>query len=226
MSELISWREGKRLWFRCVTMGVLVPTTCALLIMAQTPQRRVAVTTPPVPSAAEMERLSQRPLQFPALRAGEPCPVSKGSRQTVPHVPHIFCSECLFFGRGPAYFALIFLSDPDKDVAVVNLDHVYYREGGVFSMKTPWVTRPDYSGPVLARGRRLDGEGKLGGVELEAPWGRPHESDWSFWPTGLTVTGAGCYGIQIDTDRDTDVVVFKATGGDTPYRRELKYEFR
>jgi len=186
--------------------------------MAQTPQRRVEPTTVAVPSAAELKQLSARPLQFPKVRADEPCPVSKGSRDTVPDVPYIFCSECLYFGHGPAYFALLFLSDPAQDVAVINLDKVYYREGGVFSMKTPWVTKPDYFGPVLVRGQRLDGEGKLGGVELEAPTRRSDESHWSFWPTGLTVTGAGCYGIQIDTDQGTDVVIFKATGGDTPYR--------
>ncbi|HEX8898151.1 MAG TPA: hypothetical protein VF751_05595, partial [Chthoniobacterales bacterium] len=142
-------------------IGFLTLSVSSFDELAQTPQRHVEPTTPAGPTAAELERMSKRPLRFPSLRAGEPCPMSQGSRETVPHVPYIFCSECLYFGHGPAYFALIFLTDPKQDVAAVNLDQVYYREGGVFSMKTPWVTKPDYVGPVLARGRRLDGEGKL-----------------------------------------------------------------
>ena len=215
VSKFISWRRRKYLCLSSLILGFFVATVWTFLAMAQ--NRQVEPTTVAVPSTAELKRLNQRPIQFPNVPAGEPCPVSKGSRETVPHVGYIFRSDSFFFGHGPTYFALLFLTDPTQNIAVVNLDKVFYRQGGVFSMKTPWVTRPDYSGPVLVRGRRLDGEGRLEGPALEAPR-RGHETDWSFWPDEISVTGQGCYGIQIDTDQGTDVVVFKATGGDTQNR--------
>jgi hypothetical protein len=219
--KLISWKK-RRLCLRRVILGFLLPTIWTFFAMAQTPGRHVEVTTIARPNATELKRLSSRPLRLPTLRTGQPCPVSKGSRETVPHVGYIFCSTCLFFGDGPTYFALLFLTNPAGDVAAINLDNVSYREGGVYSMKTPWVTKPEYSGPVLTRGQRLDGEGKLEAPQFEAPSRRLHESDWSFWPDGITVTGPGCYGIQIDTDRGTDIVVFKATGGDASNRSGTK----
>ena len=222
MSKLISSRERK---YFC-SLGVILTFVVMMIWMfratAQIPRHMESTEVTP-PSADELKRLNQRPFQFPTIHAGEPCPVSKGSRETVPHVGYIFRSDSVFFGHGPTYFALLFLTDPTQNVAIVNLDNVFYRQGGLFSMQTPWVTRTDYSGPVLVRGQRLDGTGKLEGPKLESPSRlRSHESDWSFWPEGISVTGPGCYGIQVDTDRGTDVVVFKATGGDAPYRSGTK----
>jgi len=77
-----------------------------------------------------------------------------------------------------------------------------------------------YSGAVVIRGRSLRGDGKalrfrLSAVtaerlELQAPQS-PVKGDYSFWPTAMIVPGAGCYGIQIDTARRTQLVVFEAT---------------
>jgi hypothetical protein len=202
-----------------LTVAILVgPVLFTSLIGAQKIDRTVANTDPAIPDAEQLGQLYGRELKLPALHPGERCPVSEGSRSTVPHVGYIFCSDCLFFGRGPAYLALLFLDNPNADVAVMNLDQVSYRYQGAYSAKTAWVSKPDYSGPILARGRRLEGDGQLqfhfdsrGIRDLQlAPLSRVDVSQWSFWPTSLLVPGPGCYGIQIDTMRGTDVVIFEA----------------
>src|SRR5436853_2719561 len=50
-------------------------------------------------------QLKQRPLTLPVIRAGDRCPVTEGSRESVPREPYVFCAGCLWFGRGPVYFA-------------------------------------------------------------------------------------------------------------------------
>lgn len=228
MSLVRSSGRRKRLSLFCTISGLVVLTTSTLVSSAQKSDSRAVNTDPPVPNAAELQRLYRRPLKLPTLHRGQPCPVSKGSRDTVPHVGYIFCSECLFFGRGPAYFALVplFLAHPDDNVAEMNLDNVFYRDGDAYSAKTPFVTRVDYTGPVLARGQRLEGKGKLKfhfdsgstrDLQLKAPVS-VDQSLWSFWPTSLVIPGPGCYGLQIDTAQGTDVVIFDAIKGAAPTR--------
>lgn len=207
-----------------LTVAILVgPVLFTTLIGAQKIDRTVANTEPAIPNAEQLSQLYRRELKLPALHPGERCPVSKGSREAVPHVGYIFCSECLYFGRGPTYFALLFLTNPADSIGAINLDNVPYREDGAYSAKTSWVSKADYAGPILARGQRLDGDGKLRfhfdsrgirDLQLAAPR-RADSSQWSFWPTSLLVPGPGCYGIQIDTTRGTDVVIFEARKGGT-----------
>lgn len=173
------------------------------------------------PSAKVAAAPLKRPFTLPVLRARDRCPVTQGSRESVPREPYIFCAGCLWFGAGPVYLAWTFqLKDP-KD-AVFSLDGVP-RNGRAYFAKTPWVSLPDYSGPILIRGRQLDGKGILrfsvasprmeNELDLNAP-NRTDPNRWSFWPSSMSVPGPGCYGIQIDTSRGTDIVIFRATTGD------------
>ena len=168
-------------------------------------------------------QLKNRPLNFPALSAGARCPISHGSRDTVPRADYIFCAGCFWFGKGPVFFALSW-SDQSTDEARFSLNKVPY-EQRTYRAKTPWVSKPEYSGPILIRGRLLGGDAKeklrfsLGGnrltdaFQLEAPAKeRANSSHWSFWPTGMFVPHAGCYGIQIDTSDATDVIILETTG--------------
>src|SRR5689334_6506000 len=109
-----------------------------------------------VPALAQID---QRPLKLPVLHRGDPCPVTRGSHETVPPESYIFCSRCLWFGKGPVYFAWSYRNDHEPD-AMFSLPGVP-QEGSAYSAKTPWVSKPDYSGPILIRGRRLDGKGTL-----------------------------------------------------------------
>ena len=143
-----------------------------------------------------------------------------GSREAVPREPFIFCSGCLWFGKGPVYFAWTFRVDDERD-ALFGLEGVP-REGSAYRAKTSWVSSPDYSGPILIRGRRLDGTGWLRfrvtsedavrDATIRAPAGGD-PSRWSFWPAHVVLPGPGCYGIQIDTLRGSDIVIFRASSG-------------
>ena len=165
-------------------------------------------------------QLKQRPLTLPVIRAGDRCPVTQGSSESVPREPYIFCAGCLWFGRGPVYFAWSFRVNHVED-AMFSLDGVPH-ENTAYRAKTPWVSKPDYEGPILIRGRRLDGKGTLRfnvaspkpeeNLKLNAP-SRTDPTRWSFWPSSMYVPGPGCYGIQVDTLRGTDIVIFSTTTG-------------
>jgi hypothetical protein len=163
--------------------------------------------------------LHQHPLNLPILRSGEPCPTSTGGRETVPRQPHIFGTELSWFGNGPVFVALAWKDSPD-DNASFSLERVP-RHGIGYRAKTPWVSDPSYSGPILIRGHALDATERAlqfsasaadrsPGLHLMAP-NAPTASLWSFWPSSMWVPGPGCYGVQIDTLSGTDVVVFQAT---------------
>jgi len=170
--------------------------------------------------SAAFVQLKQRSLTLPVIRAGDRCPVSQGSHESVPREPYIFCAGCLWFGRGPVYFAWSFRVNHAED-AMFSLDSVP-RANLAYRAKTPWVSKPDYEGPILIRGRRLDGKDMLrfsiGGpksvedVKLNAP-SRADSTHWSFWPSSMYVPGPGCYGVQVDTLRGTDIVIFSAAPG-------------
>jgi hypothetical protein len=114
-------------------------------------------------------------------------------------------------------------SDQTSDEARFRLDKRMPREGNYYLVKTPWVSQPDYSGPILVRGRLLN-EGSTnklrfseGGntaadvLELNAPAReRADPSHWSFWATYTRVPAPGCYGAQLDTTNATEVVIFEA----------------
>jgi len=184
-----------------------------------------------LPDDPAFAQLKGRPLTFPAIRAGDRCPVTRGSRESVPREPYIFCAGCLWFGRGPVYFAWAWgfqvggrVIDPlstDVEDATFSLQGVPY-ESSAYQAKTPWVSKPDYEGPILIRGRRLDGKGELRirvgakpkeDLKLNAPSFRTESTDWSFWASSMFLSGPGCYGVQIDTLRGTDVVIFSAAPG-------------
>src|SRR5438034_11079138 len=52
------------------------------------------------------DQLKQRPLKVPTVTVNEPCPVSRGSRDIVPHDGYIFCSGCFWSGKRPVLVAM------------------------------------------------------------------------------------------------------------------------
>jgi hypothetical protein len=162
--------------------------------------------------------LIQRPMKLPSGSADDRCTTSLGSRRTVPVQSHIFGGD-LWFGTGPVYLGLAWKATNDDD-ATFSLDPVPV-QAGVRQAKTPWVSLPSYSGPILIRGRALDASNRT--LRFRASGARPSESMqlrapqapaaglWSFWASDMSVPGPGCYGIQIDTLLGTEIVVFRAT---------------
>jgi hypothetical protein len=107
-------------------------------------------------------------------------------------------------GRGPVYPGLgsqsgLIFATPDTQYG-----------GPWFGAKVFWYVLPSYRGPVLIRGRRLDGSESMrfNGGKLPAPELRiaPGETvSWAGQPagsrglaSGVRVTAPGCYAFQID----------------------------
>ena len=201
--------SSKAVGIRCISVSViaLVAATCAKSNTAP------SSTQGGFPS----ENIDRRSLQLPVLANGQRCPVTVGTRDTVPNQPHIFWSP-LWFGNGPVYLALTWKESAD-DAAKFSLARVPV-ENGAPRAKTPWVSAPSYSGPIVIRGRALGADSKallfsVGDapqetLEIRAP-NAPSPSLWSFWASSMFVPGAGCYGIQIDTLSRTEIVVFEAS---------------
>jgi hypothetical protein len=156
-------------------------------------------------------RALQRPLEIPRLARGSACPVSPVARSVAWRrfgiAPGI--------GRGPAYPVLggntLELRAPESFES--------RRWGG---QKVFWFVLPRYRGPVLIRGRQLDGpyrvrfqSGDVPPAELRiAPgrsvyWsGKPDRSRGM--PSYTRLRAPGCYGFQIDGPTFSRVIVFRA----------------
>ncbi len=164
---------------------------------------------PESPAAVLEGALRQRPLRLPGLSASGECPRS----------PWAFG---LAIGEGPVYLPI----SPD---GVVNLGGplAAEQEDGTYRFKSSWLVSPDYNGPLLIRGRQLDGSGTLRltgeesseaadglllppAVEGQAP---RDEAGWTSWPTAITLPGPGCYAIQVDGVNLQQVIVFQAIAG-------------
>ena len=97
---------------------------------------------------------------------------------------------------------------------------------------TIWISAPQYRGPVLVRGRRIDARGTVGfgsalkpSSELRLPagswdedtelaretWPRAVRNGWRFALENTRVAPDGCYAFQIDGESFSDVVLFGST---------------
>jgi hypothetical protein len=89
---------------------------------------------------------------------------------------------------------------------------------GLYRVKTLWFARPRYQGPILIRGRQLDGphkpsfgeEGSLLDPMLSAGPTINGEHGFREWPGATWVPRAGCYAWQVDGTNFSDVIIFRA----------------
>jgi hypothetical protein len=123
-------------------------------------------------------------------------------------------------GPGPIYPTDV---DPRGVFSIVKPD----TPGGVYppgwgGNKVLWLGAPNYTGPVLIRGMRLDGDSPVafqagGGnpalPELQFPPAPPANtsgSGWRSWPSATLLKTPGCYAWQIDGTNFSIIDVFKA----------------
>src|SRR3977135_3674819 len=117
-----------------------------------------------------------RPLQLPAVAAGQRCPVSQPAPEITPEKYGIGGA----IGSGPVYPLLSSAS------LVVGYRPEEWGRGPWGGQKVLWFVRADYTGPLLIRGRRLGGwqwmrfdRGAQPSAEIRlgpgrtAVWGRP-----------------------------------------------------
>ena len=162
----------------------------------------------------------RRPLRLPSVTAGDACPVSPIRR-----VPAGAGSSGSFMalGSGPLQ-----LSGADRQSTVT----MSAPEGSWLDQKVIWVVDPTYDGPLLLRGRRIDGDGPLRfdrylgavGYTGGAGDGERHpelayvrdglnadgDPTASSYPSGIHVSSPGCYAIQVDGAGFSQTLVFRA----------------
>jgi hypothetical protein len=86
-----------------------------------------------------------------------------------------------------------------------------------YAVKVLWAADPSYAGPVLVRGRRIDGDGvirftrdgTLSGADKLALDPSTSENVERAWPSYTPVQSPGCYAYQIDGTTFNYTVVFE-----------------
>jgi hypothetical protein len=150
-----------------------------------------------------------RPLHVTRIAVGAPCPTS-AVRRNVPPVVSVNIAHA--FGPGPVYPTLGISSGRAAVVMVWGPTEAPYL--GWAGTKVLW-TVPNYKGPVLIRGRQVDGADRVG-FDLGPGWtGRvlpeirlvgPEEG---LHPAATFVRAEGCYAYQVDTLRTSYRIVFE-----------------
>lgn len=155
----------------------------------------------------------RRPLHLPKLEQDARCPVSHVDARVPWKRLNIFGGAGI--GWGPVYPGL----GARSGLLTATRDEQY---GGLwFGEKVFWYVRPSYRGPVLIRGRRLDGSQSIGFNGTRRPDRElrisPLETvSWSGQPRGsrgipsaVRVLTAGCYGFQVDGTTFSRIVVVR-----------------
>jgi hypothetical protein len=158
-----------------------------------------------MPASDDPWKALHRPLRIPSLPPGSTCPLSP--TQPAPGLNAAFGGYVL--GRGPAYAGAL------PQDAIVHYAGSPAETGGWHPFKVLWIVRPKYRGRVLIRGRQLDGTNRIRfaqgsemrisrwGTASDAPgWGNHASTEWVRTP--------GCYGFQLDGQRFSRVLVFRA----------------
>jgi hypothetical protein len=153
----------------------------------------------------------RRPLRAPRPHAGGHCSASRGRAYRTA----AFSGVAL--GRGPVR-PLVTAGTP----RLVRAGIVLFERGpgGWWGAKTLWFSSPRYTGPVLLRGRRLDGPGPLAfgeqptALAREVPPGHDHtvnvHDGVRDWPGSTWIRHAGCYVWQADGAGFSSTITFAA----------------
>ena len=151
----------------------------------------------------------RRPLQIPSVSPDAACPVSQAN-------PQIWSRQAPGLGPGPV-----------GPVGLGTDAVLRYRpasHGNPWGkQKVLWASSPDYLGPILVRGGRVDEPGGLGFsvgngpplAELQLPpipAGSPARGSngWAGWPSYTRVQAPGCYAYQVDGTDFSYTIVFQA----------------
>jgi hypothetical protein len=95
-------------------------------------------------------------------------------------------------------------------------------QGGSWIQTVTWIAAASYRGPALVRGRQLDGSRPISfgtgvvadATELSLTVDTAKTSSrapgWRQWPSIVAVSQPGCYGLQIDGEGFSNIVIFEA----------------
>jgi len=184
--------------------GVLVPTdyeqTCS------------AVTSWCQAASGQIPASLRTALSLPTLSPGESCPVSHGSHYTNDEFGGVA------LGLGAVRPLVVPNKDSDIRAALSGVLRFSPGRDGWHQLKTLWFSLPNYQGPLLIRGRQLDGANPVIFGEAPAlmdpqmPPGSTVNGHNGFreWPGATWLHSPGCYGWQVDGLDFTRVIVFRA----------------
>ncbi|GAA0245911.1 hypothetical protein GCM10009539_34100 [Cryptosporangium japonicum] len=149
-------------------------------------------------------------LALPRVAPGAPCPLTKSRAWSGPG------QAVRVLGEGPLYPIADYFGEGG---ATLELRPDDKQPDGTYGEKVRWLS-VGYTGPVLIRGGRIDGTGRAGARFLY--WGEPRDGGWFAvlpdeegleyvdLPGATTVSGPGCYALQVDGTNFSRTIVFNA----------------
>lgn len=153
------------------------------------------------------------------LEAGGICPVTRVQSGVVPGRQYAL-------GNGPVYLVVTNDSPTIQYSTAPFIGDTRSELGGARSI---WEINPNYQGTVLIRGRQLGGSNPLrfnGGLdqvnsnpqgteplvnELRLNTQQAQNSSWASFVTLIRLQAPGCYGLQVDGQNFSEVIVFQAS---------------
>lgn len=166
----------------------------------------------PTPWSAIVLALEQRPLELPVVGTADTCPVTRH------HLVEGYPFEV--FGEGPVYSLFYILT-------ISTNGNVGREHNGWHWNKVVWARDPQYKGPIVMRGRQLNGteilrfqsmrdgepSPELAHASLHVPayttGNRDDAPGWEDIRTWVVVRAPGCYGVQIDGIGFSTTIVFE-----------------
>lgn len=167
-------------------------------------------------SQAQWDTLASRPLQLPTLQPGDTCPTVPGQ--------NLNNGMGLAQGHNPVFVAGM---GPDDVLPYLPPSAPGFQSNVWGGNKVVWGIGPNYLGPLLVRGARVDGPGTVGfngGLDDQAypdyatapvlQYLRLYPDDpnstWNFSVGYTRLQAPGCYALQVDGLSFTEIIVFAA----------------
>ncbi len=177
---------------------------------APTTTSPTSATGPPIATGSSVSVAAlHRPLQLPVIPPGQPCPVTLSQHQPDPALGMIQ-------GLGPAGPVGLAARGALQYGAPAPYDALTDKSWG--AVKVLWAVDGAVNGPVLVRGRQLDGPHRLRFNDpavaemLLAPKPPITPGGWRDYPGYTRLQAPGCYAYQVDAPSGSTVIVFRAEG--------------
>ena len=162
----------------------------------------------PSSDSSAVAALEARPLRLPNLTPGESCPTSHGKVLALADAtgPAILVGAVgvMIPQRGNISAGIVDLGQSDK--------------AGWYGIKTHWLVKPAYGGPLVVRAKSLDGSGPIsilpdaasGPLVLPSGPTPNMAGGWREQPSGTYVKQPGCYEVEFDGTSFSVSLVIKA----------------
>lgn len=176
----------------------------------QTPESGSVESASVLDTTQELNRdFRSRELALKDLPPGESCPRSTVSTD-VPKVG-------LAVGEGPVFAVLGMSESPPSSGGVVHFkDDEGPMHENLYAVKALWAVSGAHAGPLLLRGRQLDGPGVILFQKAEGEPVQPSlelsagSEAWRFFPSAMFIGQEGCFAIQVDGPGVVQAIVFRS----------------